>query len=109
MTNLCSPIIRVTFFTTLVESSRGAQKNSRFCKNSFDGGVEKGYCVADYTRYGLDARVFTITTTDGHILRFCVPMDNQRPQLDLKFYKDICPDQNGALLQMFKAVFNGSL
>ena len=23
-------------------------------------------------------------------------MDNQRPQLDLKFYKDICPDQNGA-------------
>ena len=25
-------------------------------------------------------------------------MDNQRPQLDLKFYKDICPDQNGVLL-----------
>ena len=23
-------------------------------------------------------------------------MDNQRPNLDLKFYKDICPDQNGA-------------
>jgi hypothetical protein len=23
-------------------------------------------------------------------------MDNQRPQLDLKFYKDICPDKNGA-------------
>jgi hypothetical protein len=31
-------------------------------------------------------------------------MDNQRPQLDLKFYKDICPDQNGALLRMFKTV-----
>ena len=28
-------------------------------------------------------------------------MDNQRPQLDLKFYKDICPDQNGALLWTF--------
>ena len=38
-------------------------------------------------------------------------MDNQRPQLDLKFYKDICPDQNGAFLLVwtFMAVFNTSL
>ena len=33
-------------------------------------------------------------------------MDNQRPQLDLKFYKDICPDENGGLLQIFVAVFD---
>ena len=26
-------------------------------------------------------------------------MDNQRPQLDLKFYQDICPDQNGVSLR----------
>ena len=45
--------------------------------------------------YGLDAQVFTMQTTDGDTLRYCVPMDDQRPQLDLKFYKDICPDQNG--------------
>ena len=29
--------------------------------------------------------------------RYCVPMDNQRPELDLKHFKDICPDQNGML------------
>ena len=28
-------------------------------------------------------------------------MDNQRPQLDLKFYKDICPDENGESLRTF--------
>ena len=50
------------------------------------------------------SRMFTITTTDGHILRYCVPMDNQRPELDLKFYHDICPDRNGALLRTFMTV-----
>ncbi|KAI9429323.1 hypothetical protein H4582DRAFT_2151539, partial [Lactarius indigo] len=29
-----------------------------------------------------------------HAIWYCVPMDNQRPQLDLKFFKDICPDGN---------------
>ena len=33
-------------------------------------------------------------------------MDNQRPQLDLKFYKDICPDQNGTSLRTFMIVFD---
>ena len=33
-------------------------------------------------------------------------MDNQRPQLDLKFYKDICPDQNGVSLRTFMIMFN---
>ena len=40
--------------------------------------------------------VTTIATTEGHIWRYCIPMDNQRPELDLKHFKDICPDQNGA-------------
>ena len=47
--------------------------------------------------------------TDYHIWRYCVPMDNQRPQLDLQFYKDICPDKNGASLRTFMTVFNASL
>ena len=71
--------------------------------------MEKSNYEKDCMRYGLDSRVFTIMTTDDHILRYCVPMDNQRPQLDLNFYKDICPDQNGALLQTFVAVLNVSL
>jgi hypothetical protein len=32
-------------------------------------------------------------------------MDGHRPGLDLKFYKDICPDQNGASLRTFMTVF----
>ena len=75
-----------------------AQRNSKFCVDSFDASAEKSDCKTDYMLYGLDSRVFTIMTTDDPILRFCVPMDNQRPGLDLKFYKDICPDQNGASL-----------
>ncbi|KAI9452691.1 hypothetical protein BJY52DRAFT_1418599 [Lactarius psammicola] len=36
-----------------------------------------------------------------HAIWFCVPMDNQRPQLDLKFFKDICPDQNVPVIAVF--------
>ena len=32
-------------------------------------------------------------------------MDGHRPGLDVKFYKDICCDQNGASLQTFMTVF----
>ncbi|KAH9054716.1 hypothetical protein EDB87DRAFT_1568149 [Lactarius vividus] len=28
-----------------------------------------------------------------HAIWFCVPMDNQRPELDLKYFKDICSDR----------------
>ena len=61
--------------------------------------------------YGLDVHEFTHSrvNTEGHILRYCVPMDNQRPQLDLKFYKDICPDKNGVLLLTFMTVLNDAL
>ncbi|KAI9446898.1 hypothetical protein BJY52DRAFT_1127835 [Lactarius psammicola] len=36
-----------------------------------------------------------------HAIWFCVPMDNQRPQLDLKFVRDICPDQNVPVIVVF--------
>jgi len=29
-----------------------------------------------------------------HAIWYCVPMDNQRPQLDLKLFRNVCPDQN---------------
>jgi hypothetical protein len=53
MMNSCSPIIRVTFFTILAESSRVAQKNLEFCKNSFGASVVKSDCVIDCMRSGL--------------------------------------------------------
>ncbi|KAH9165337.1 hypothetical protein EDB89DRAFT_2134959, partial [Lactarius sanguifluus] len=40
-----------------------------------------------------------------HAIWYCVPMDNQRPQLDLKYIKDICPDKNGAFKVPVIAVF----
>ena len=27
--------------------------------------------------------------------RYCIPMDNDRPSLDLKYFGEICPDNNG--------------
>ena len=29
------------------------------------------------------------------LLRYCIPMDNPRPSLDLKHFGAICPDKNG--------------
>ena len=29
------------------------------------------------------------------LVRYCIPMDNARPGLDLKYFDDICPDKNG--------------
>ena len=48
-------------------------------------------------------------SSDGHILRYCVPMNNQRPELDLKFYNDLCPDRNGAPLRTLMILSNASL
>ncbi|KAI9432383.1 hypothetical protein H4582DRAFT_1857972 [Lactarius indigo] len=36
-----------------------------------------------------------------HAIWYCVPMDNQRPQLDLKFFKNICPDGNVPVIAVF--------
>ncbi|KAH9051503.1 hypothetical protein EDB87DRAFT_1571542 [Lactarius vividus] len=36
-----------------------------------------------------------------HAIWYCVPMDNQRPQLDLRFFKGICPDQNVPVIAVF--------
>jgi hypothetical protein len=31
----------------------------------------------------------------GLVFRYCIPMDNDRPELDLKHFDEICPDKNG--------------
>ena len=33
--------------------------------------------------------------TQGWLFRYCIPMDKDRPSLDLKYFDDICPDKNG--------------
>ncbi|PPQ90844.1 hypothetical protein CVT25_007379 [Psilocybe cyanescens] len=36
-----------------------------------------------------------------HAIWYCIPMDNQRPELDLKFFKNICPDKNVPVIGVF--------
>jgi len=36
-----------------------------------------------------------IANSPHFLSRYCVPMDNARPSLDLKYVDDICPDKNG--------------
>ncbi|KAN0129954.1 hypothetical protein V8E53_012280 [Lactarius tabidus] len=36
-----------------------------------------------------------------HAIWYCVPMDNQRPGLDLKFYDGICSDPNVPVIALF--------
>ncbi|KAN0128728.1 hypothetical protein V8E53_013449 [Lactarius tabidus] len=43
----------------------------------------------------------TLLRSRLHAIWYCVPMDNQRPQLDLRFYKNICPDNNVPVIAVF--------
>jgi len=36
-----------------------------------------------------------------HVIWYCVPMDNVRPGLDLKYFHDICPDKNIPVIAVF--------
>jgi hypothetical protein len=44
---------------------------------------------------GLSFRVSTVANLRRLLSRYCIPMDNDRPSLDLKHFHDICPDKNG--------------
>jgi hypothetical protein len=35
----------------------------------------------------------------GLLPRYCIPMDNARPELELKYFEYICPDKNGTLMR----------
>src|SRR6266404_1038714 len=93
--NLCSPTMTTIFFTIPADSNRVATRNLGPCRNSFEKNLLKGYSETDNTQYGMHHRVFGFTTAEDHVIRYCVPMDNQRPELDLRFFHDICPDRNG--------------
>jgi hypothetical protein len=44
-------------------------------------------------QYGMLFWVHTVA--NSQLFRYCVPMDNDRPSLNLKHFEDICPDKNG--------------
>jgi len=48
-------------------------------------------------RYGLFPCVSSVANSQKLVFRYCIPMDNDRPELDLKHFAEICPDKNGVL------------
>jgi hypothetical protein len=36
-----------------------------------------------------------LQSSQGLLLRYCIPMDNDRPALDLRDFNRVCPDKNG--------------
>ena len=39
--------------------------------------------------------VSTVGNSRDSLLRYCIPMDNDRPSLEVRHFHDICPDKNG--------------
>jgi hypothetical protein len=52
-------------------------------------------------QYGLFFSVSTLANSQDLLVRYCIPMDNVRPELDLKYFDDICPDENGTSNHIF--------
>jgi hypothetical protein len=46
-------------------------------------------------QYGLFVWVYTVANSHNLLFRYCIPMDNDRPLLNLKYFDDVCPDKNG--------------
>jgi hypothetical protein len=45
--------------------------------------------------YGSFLSVSTVPNSQSLLFRYCIPMDNDRPSLDMKYIDNICPDKNG--------------
>ncbi|KAF8264734.1 hypothetical protein EI94DRAFT_1805403 [Lactarius quietus] len=58
------------------------------------GSVEELEILKDFIR----RKSQQLTT---NVLRYCVPMDNRRPGLDIKFYDKICPDPKVPVVVVF--------
>jgi hypothetical protein len=37
----------------------------------------------------------TVVCSRALLHRYCIPMDNDRPELDTKYFDQICPDKSG--------------
>ena len=57
--------------------------------------------MIDCTRYGPYFSSSKVSNSQDLLFRYCVPMDNVRPSLDLKYFDDICPDKNGMTQHSF--------
>ncbi|KAF8260596.1 hypothetical protein EI94DRAFT_1811447 [Lactarius quietus] len=62
------------------------------------GGIDELAILQDFIRRKSGEKLLRSRL---HAIWYCVPMDNHRPGLDLKFYKDICPDNNVPVIPLF--------
>jgi len=96
--NSSSPIIRVIFSTILVDSRPAVETSWELCKILSVVGRRRGDWRKECTWYGLFLRVFTFANLQLYVFRYCVPMDDSRPELDLTHLRDfkiICQDKKG--------------
>jgi hypothetical protein len=83
------------FSTTLEDSKLGMRRSWRSCKTLSVVGRRRWNWWRDCTRYGSFLLVpLLLATSQGLSFRYCVPMDNARPSLDLENFGKICPDKN---------------
>jgi hypothetical protein len=90
--------MRDMFSTTPVDLRQAVKTSWRPCKRLSVISRGRGGCGIDCTQYGLfpwglSTYSFRFTKL---LFRYCIPMDNNRPALDLRHFDDICPDKNGA-------------
>ena len=100
-TNSLSQTTMGMFFTTPAELSPAAKKSWKSFKILFVRSQQRSDSEIDYMRYGSSVAEYLYVMAAYHCaFRYCIPMDNRRPSLDLKHFNDICPDQNGRSFEM---------
>ena len=110
MMNLCFRIMLATFFTIPADSRQVATRNWELSGSLFNKGLDNGDPKTKYMQYGSHTRIFLIATAAVIVIlrRYCVPMDHSHPELDLKYFDDLCPDKNGmsSTRHEFVVIFN---
>ena len=94
-TNSLSQTMMGIFSTTPAELSLAAKKSWKSFKISFVGSRQRSDSEIDYMQYGSSVASNVYNCSLHHTFRYCIPMDNRRPSLDLKHFNDVCSDQNG--------------
>ena len=93
-TSSCSPNTMVTFFTILVDSRLVMKANYKLCKSLCAGRRPHPNWRIDYMQSGL-LHCSSGYASCSDLVRYCIPMENDRPALDMRFFDAICPDKNG--------------
>jgi hypothetical protein len=93
--NSSSQITLDMFSTIPVDSNQAVLRSCTLCKILSVVSRGRGDCEIDCTRYGLLLSVFMIEDLQGLFFRYCIPLDNNQPERDLRYFDDICPDKNG--------------